>query len=251
MDKITWPTAEELDAMSHADLAELLVKHGVTEDELKGADLNSKDKRRAKVRELMAAGENSDKPNLAELAKDAKTIVFRTEMIDGARVSYALEPWPTHTIFAREFLLNDEATAGLMTVHEAGVDIEIASGKAVYCELGEVEDGRILYELQDGSTYVDPPLSQIDAIEDRLNGGEEQLDHIDTGRTEPTRHTFRQAIADEVRAAHARGDHSAHAALHNFEIAVGDFRRAAERVVNELPEDSELRDLARHIVEDL
>lgn len=157
--KIVWPSPEVLEEMSHAELAELLAKHGVTEDDLKSPDLNSKDKRRAKVRELMGK----------------------------------------------------------------------AGGTLPPLEIDPIDTG---------------------AIEDNRPEGN-RSDDLDRGYEPPPRKTFREAISEEVRAAHARGDHGAHAALHNFEIAVGDFRRAAERLVRELPEGSELGDLARHIVEDL
>lgn len=159
------PADEILEAMGHEDLGKLLVAHGVTEDELKTPELNSKDKRRAAFRAM---------------AGEAKT------------------PDPA---------------------------------------------------AKDEQPVSDPsPLPQGDPGDETQDVAET----IDTAVTEEPREprpSFREHIAAAAREAHKKGDHARHAALHNFEMAAGDFHRAAKTLLPALDPTEGLADHIRGITE--
>lgn len=72
---------------------------------------------------------------------------------------------------------------------------------------------------------TDPTPTVINTEADVENA--EDASHDDAAAEIPASPKLSALLATEVKAAHARGDHSLHAALHNFEAALADFRRAA------------------------
>lgn len=65
------------------------------------------------------------------------------------------------------------------------------------------------------------------------------------------RKTFAHVLTSETAAAFKSKDMELHAALHNFEIATGDFKRAAQAVIIKLPSESSIRVVLAAIISDL
>jgi hypothetical protein len=196
---------------------------------------------------------------------ETKPIVFTVIEIDGTPKVFVNEPWPQFTSVDYDAVA--AANTGLVHIDGDSLKFTAANGTAEYLKT-ETEGENPLYELVDSTFEPMPgveqeePEAEATALappeEPVQEDGEEPL-VIDTHAEDAPlasevfepRKTFGQVVAAEVRAAHLRNDAAGHAALHNFDIALGDFKRAAQQVLPSLPKESELAQIIESIVADL
>jgi hypothetical protein len=87
----------------------------------------------------------------------AEHVTFRAADVDGARVVYALQPWPTLIQIASEFLDGSISTDHIKPGDIAGdFTITVKNGAAHYRKVSEA-DGFANLELMPGSTFEAPP----------------------------------------------------------------------------------------------
>lgn len=188
--------------------------------------------------------------------KTPQPIEFQSRGVDGERNISVSGPWPDITEVMPDQL--DDLPAGLVVLDGDNLTITVANGTAQYLKTGAKEDGTLLFELLE-STFDPAADASEQPAATQAAPAEEPVDQasliIDTrAEDEPLlqkRKTFGEVLTGETRAAFARGDMSAHAAIHNFEIAAGDFKRAAQALAPTLPEDSDLRSGLESIISDL
>lgn len=102
-------------------------------------------------------------------------------------------------------------------------------------------DAPVTEEVKDETAtvaeQVEQPVETIDTKADEPEGAvAEQFEVL------APRKTLSQLIRDEAKAAQAAGNATLHADLHNFDIALGDFKRAALRVEGSVDPASHLGD---------
>lgn len=146
--------------------------------------------------------------------EEPQYIAFEIRMENGERVPYAVAPWPQVALISVQAM--EGSPEGLFTIsHDADhLTISAANGSADYQRTGTGQVFTLVH-----SEYEPAPPVTINTVADDEDQDER-----------PDRPTISSVLASAVKQAQAEGDAVRHAALHNFEIAFGDFKRAAAQV---------------------
>lgn len=187
------------------------------------------------------------------MSDEKKAIEFVTRQVDGADKIFASFPWPEITEVMPDQL--ESLPAGLAVLDGDNLTVTVANGSAQYLKTATAEDGLLTFEPVE-STFE--PLEADAPIPDPVPAAADELLIDTTAQEQPhtdyvrePRKTFGQVLSAETAAAFKSGDMTLHASIHNFEIAAGDFKRAAVQLEKTLPAESELGDVLRSIISDL
>lgn len=174
--------------------------------------------------------------------------------------AYLLSPWPPR---AKISIFQVETFSGIKFAAAAGVlTIALANGIAEYRKSEDQGDDAtvIIFDLEDGSSFE--PMPEVEGSANGTSAEPAEVDEsvpevLDTAAEDASARysappmRLSERVSAAVRAATKASDHSRHAALHQLESAIGEFRRRCQDAVPLFDDGSIEHDILTSIATEL